>query len=72
DNCGLPSPFMVASTPSEFPLSRANSLSSKTWRPISRAYVYTIRLMTELSEVDGNIPPGPHIRPSVTLLEFGP
>src|SRR5690349_21151469 len=25
---------MVASTPSEFPLSRANSLSSNTWRPI--------------------------------------
>src|SRR6202171_5963067 len=45
---------MVASTPSEFPPSRANSLSSKTWRPISRAYVSTIEPMTDVFRIDGN------------------
>jgi hypothetical protein len=31
--------LMVASTPREFPLITANSLSSKTWRLMPKAYV---------------------------------
>jgi hypothetical protein len=31
--------LMVASTPREFPLIKASNLSSKTWRPMSKAYV---------------------------------
>ena len=31
--------MIVASTPREFPLITASSLSSKTWRPMPKAYV---------------------------------
>src|SRR3546814_11611981 len=53
DSCGRPSFFTVASTPSEFPLINANSLSSKTWRPITREYDSTIGDMSGLTGIDG-------------------
>src|SRR5437764_5069996 len=41
---------MVASTPREFPLITANSLSSNTWRPMPKAYVAVATLLGGLLE----------------------